>query len=95
MVELSHKLKTLRLKKGLTQGQVAELLGVTASVISAYEIGIRQPSYDKLIKLAYLYNVSTDYLLGVEIQKNLRMDGLTEEEIQALVNLIEVIRRKN
>ena len=44
MVELADRLRELRQERGWTQGRVAERLGVTPSVISAYENGIRQPS---------------------------------------------------
>lgn len=50
----------------LTQVQLAQKLGLTKSVISAYETGRRLPSYDILIHIARIYNVSTDYLLGLE-----------------------------
>ena len=65
MVELADRLRELRQERGWTQGRVAERLGVTPSVISAYENGIRQPSYEVLIKLARLYGVTSDYLLGI------------------------------
>lgn len=66
MINLGNILKTLRLKSNMTQAQLAQKLGLTKSVISAYETGLRLPSYDILIHIAEIYNVSTDYLLGVE-----------------------------
>lgn len=83
MVELGTKLRELRRERGWTQAQVAERIGGTASVVSAYENGIRQPSYEALIRLARLYGVSTDYLLGVsgrrtpDSQHLVSLDGLT------------------
>lgn len=64
IVDLSVRLKQLRLDKQLRQEQVARLVGVSKGAISAYETDIRQPSYDVLIRLANLYRVSVDYLLG-------------------------------
>ena len=64
MVELGSTLKRLRLKKGMTQADIAKDLGLTKSVISAYETGLRLPSYDILIHIATIFGVSTDYLLG-------------------------------
>ena len=66
MHTLGIRLRELRKKQGLTQTQVAERLGVSKAVVSSYEVASRCPSYDILIKLATLYNVSTDYLLGLE-----------------------------
>ena len=66
MVDFGNKLKTLRLQEKWTQAQLAQKIGVTKSVISAYETGLRLPSYDVLIHIAKIFKVSTDYLLGVE-----------------------------
>ena len=62
MVDFGNILKTLRLRENMTQAQLAQKLGLTKSVISAYETGLRLPSYDILIHIAKIYNVSTDYL---------------------------------
>ena len=94
MVDFGYNLKTLRLQNGLTQVQVAQKLGVTKSVISAYETGIRLPSYDILINISRIFKVSTDYLLGLENIREIDLSGLTEEEIQALLNLIKAMKRK-
>ena len=94
MVDFGNNLKTLRLQNGLTQVQVAQKLGVTKSVISAYETGLRLPSYDILINISKIFRVSTDFLLGLENIRELDLSGLTEEEIQALLNLIKAMKRR-
>ena len=94
MVDFGNNLKTLRLQNGLTQAQVAQKLGVTKSVISAYETGLRLPSYDILINISRIFKVSTDYLLGLDNIREIDLSGLTEEEIQALLNLIKAMKRK-
>ena len=98
MMELSTKLKEPRLEKQWTQGQVAKRIGVTPSIISAYETGIRQPSYESLIRLAYLYNVSSDYLLGITGKRNrdeqylVSLDGLTPAKISLVTQLIAALK---
>lgn len=89
---LVDKLKVLRKKKGLTQVQVAERLGLSKAVISSYEVSSRSPSYDILIKLARLYGVSTDYLLGVETSKTIDVIGLSEKQINSVINMINAIK---
>ncbi len=88
-------LKDLRLQNCLTQAQLASRLGVTKSVISAYETGLRMPSYDILISISRIFKVTTDYLLGVERKWNIDLSGLTDEEISALLELIRAMKRKN
>ena len=98
MVELGTKLRELRRKQNWTQSQVAQRTGGTASVVSAYENGIRQPSYEVLIKLARLYNVTSDHLLGIsgrrlpDSQYLISLDGLTPAKISLVLQLIDALK---
>ncbi|MFQ9047807.1 helix-turn-helix domain-containing protein [Pseudoruminococcus massiliensis] len=94
-MDFGNRLKTLRIKKKLTQQQLADLLGLTKSVISAYENGLRYPAYDVLIKISRIFKVSTDFLLGVEIKREIDTSGLTDEQVEALIVLIDTIRNNN
>ena len=76
---------------------MAERLGVTPSVISAYENGIRQPSYEVLIKLARLYGVTSDYLLGISGRRTpasqhlVSLDRLSPTNIALVSQLIRAL----
>lgn len=94
MVDFGNRLKNLRLQQKLTQAQLSQKLGVTKSVISAYETGIRMPSYDILISISRIFKVTTDFLLGVEQKHSLDLSGLSENEITAITNLIKVMKQK-
>jgi len=59
-------LKDLRVKRNLTQQQVADAIGCSVIVYSRYERETRQPSIDMLIKLSDLFGVTIDYLVGKE-----------------------------
>ena len=61
-----NKIKDLRKKKGITQEELGEVIGVTKTAISYYESGKRQLTADILQKLSIYFNVSTDYILGRE-----------------------------
>jgi len=61
---LANRIKEERQKKGWTQKQVAELLGVEIGTFSGYEREYRIPETKTVEKLADLYGVSMDYLLG-------------------------------
>ena len=92
MVDFGNVLKALRLRENMTQAQLAQKLRLTKSVISAYETGLRLPSYDVLIHIARIFKVSTDYLLGMEQKQEIDLSGLSQEEIDALMNLIKAMR---
>jgi Predicted transcriptional regulators len=95
MVDFGEKLKTLRKEKGLTQLQLAERLGITKSVISAYESSSRYPSYDVLISIARIFGVTTDYLLGLGKGRTIDVTGLMPEELEVVSKMVAVLKSKN
>lgn len=84
LVDFGERLKLLRNRADLSQSQLAQRIGVTKGMISSYETSMRMPSYSILLKIAGLFNVSTDYLLGVNERDMLDISGLTDEQ-KALV----------
>ncbi len=88
--DLPQKLKLLRIRYGYSQKQVAIKIGVSPSIVSGYETGERTPSTEVLLALSYLYNTSTDFLLGKTLAQNTVVDleGLTEGQKKAIINLI-------
>ena len=69
MESLGNRLKQLRQNNRLRQDQVASLVGVNKNTMCSYENDVRQPSYEILVRLATIYRVSTDYLLGCESKR--------------------------
>ena len=93
-MDFGRKLKTLRKQAGLTQKQLATQLGITKSVVSFYELQTRSPSPDVLAKLAMIFHVSVDYLLGLDNRQTIDVTGLSEADIGALRILVESLRTK-
>ena len=93
-MDFGRKLKTLRKQAGLTQQQLATQLGITKSVVSFYELQTRSPSPDVLAKLAKIFHVSVDYLLGLDNRQTIDVTGLSEADIGALRILVESLRTK-
>lgn len=93
MVDFGEKVRALREARGLSQVQFAELLGVTKGMISAYETSVRMPSYKVLIRIARLFSVSADYLLGLECKEGIDTSGLNAKQKQLVVELVNELRR--
>lgn len=94
MKTFGNTLKQLRLNNNLSQAQLASQLNVTKSLISAYENGLRMPSYEVLTQIAKIFNVSTDYLLNIEINREqIDLSGLTPSEKDAILLLIKTMKR--
>lgn len=91
---LPEKLRDLRIKHGFSQREAADKLNISPSIISGYETGERTPSTEILLAISYLYNCSTDYLLGKNQNTPdfvIDTKGLKPEQIQAILNLIKTI----
>ena len=59
------RIRDLRIDRGLTQAQVAEVLHVSQNTYSQYEIGTTRYPLDVVVTLAEFYGVSVDYLVGL------------------------------
>ncbi len=62
-------IKALRKERNITQEKLAEYLNVSAQAISRWETDITMPEITLLAPIANIFNVTTDYLLGVDIHK--------------------------
>lgn len=69
-MHFADTLKYLRESNDITQQDLANYLSVSRTTITGYETRSREPDYDKLIRLASYFQVSTDYLLGNNISTN-------------------------
>lgn len=91
---LNQRIRELRLAKNISQVKLAELLGVTKQSVSNWENDNIQPSIDMLIKLSKIFNVSTDYLLGLTPTNSINVDGLPTEFVSHIVQIIDDYKAK-
>ena len=68
------KLRALRTQQEMTQTDVAKRLGITQASYNRYEKNLYEPDFDTLKKLAKLFHVSTDYLLGNDDEEFFALD---------------------
>ncbi len=94
MSDFASRLRGLRLKYYWSQGQLAKRAGVSTSLVSSYEKSERFPSVDMLIKLSDIFCCSTDYLLGLEYDMRLNINGLTDKQLQLIIDLISELKKE-
>ena len=92
--EFGERLKGLRTGFPMTQQRLADEIGVTKSVVSAYETSSRYPSYPSRLRIAEVFGVSTDYLLGRDTGRVLDVSALSEENLQLVAQLVQALARK-
>ena len=90
---IANKIKMLRERHNLTQSYLAKKLGLTRSGVNAWEMGISVPSTQYIVELAALFGVSTDYLLDIEKEKSININGLSEKEVGMIIELVEYFKQ--
>lgn len=83
------RLKDLRVKRGISQEDLARSLNLTKSSICCYEKGLRVPALETLINLADYFEVSVDYLLGRDVlvknKDTKKLEYISFEEYNKLI----------
>ena len=91
---LGQRICELRTALGWSQVELAKRLKVAKQTVSNWENENIQPSIEMLVRLAKIFNVQTDYLLGLESRPCLDVDGLPANVVAHLSQLIEDYRTK-
>ena len=95
---IGGKIAELRKEQGLNQKELAKKIGVSRSALSLYEIDRREPDLETVKKIASLFGVTTDYLLGAEegntmigkrINELRKSSGMTQEELGKKLGVIK------
>lgn len=90
-MDLANKLLELRKKKGLSQEEVADQLGVSRQTVSKWETGVSTPDFDKIGPLCELYEISTNELLNINYEvPNYEKEDQTVRRKRALLLVIAV-----
>lgn len=86
---IGDRMKSLRIEKGLTQGELARQLNLSVTAISHYEGGSREPNSNIIILYSKFFDVSTDYILELSEFKNHKSNQRrTNKFINDLLELI-------
>ncbi len=105
-MEFTERLKQYRKSAQLTQRQVAEKLGISQQAYGDWERGVKMPTHENSKKLAKLFNITLDTLMGEESEEDVDLsevellfrttsEGLTEEEKEVFrKELIEFMKER-
>lgn len=93
-----NRIKRLREEKGLTQSELGEMLHVKDSAISKYESEKIPLTAETLRTLSKIFNVSIDYILGMEMQPQVTelkstLDDLSPEAKKKAKEYIEMLKK--
>ena len=91
---LSQRIRLLRQARNMSQVELAKRLGVTKQSVSNWENDNIQPSIEMLMRLAAVFSVSTDYMLGIESGEYLDVSDLPKEVVAHIRQLVDDLRAK-
>ena len=91
---LGQRINELRIASGWSQVELAKRLNVSKQTVSNWENENIQPSIEMLIRISKIFNVTTDYLLGLDKIPRLSMEGLPTTVIAHLSLLVEDYRTR-
>jgi len=87
MFDMGKLLKELRIQRNMTQERVANALEVTATTVGRWERNYKIPSTEHLARLAVLFNVSVNFILGIQKESVIVIDQLTTSQQQLVIDI--------
>ncbi len=91
---ISDRIKVLREKMGLTQTELSKKLNITRSSVNAWEMGISAPSTQYIVELAEIFNITTDFLLGVSNNHVIPIDNLNDNQIEVIYSMLRYFEKE-
>jgi len=95
MYSLNENIKRLRMARGINQVEFGKIMGVTKQCVSNWENDNVLPSIEMLSKMADVFCVTTDYLLGRNEDERLDVSALSEEQIAHISMIVNDLREAN
>lgn len=92
---LNQQIRSLRIARNMSQVELAHRLGISKQSVSNWENDNIQPSVEMLIKLAKIFSVSTDYLLGLDTNDLINVSGLPQNVVTHIRQLVEDFQRNS
>ena len=87
MNKIAEQIQRIRKQRGLSQIQLGDLLGVSQQVVTNYERGLREPNIEMMLKIAEIFDVSIEVLIG---EKPIPQSDSTP---RAVLKRIEVVKK--
>lgn len=95
MLKIAERVQYLRARHGLSQAELAKKLGVTRSAINSWESYDSVPSVEKISKMAKIFNVTSDYIIGLSHDVTVDISNLSTNEQDVVFRMVECLENKN
>lgn len=89
MFDFGLRIRQLRESRNMSQEELGRRVGRSKPVISSYENNIKTPTLEVLISISNVFNVSLDYLVGIEKKEALYLNNLNDTQTEILKLIYE------
>jgi len=86
------RIQELRMKHNLSQSELGKKINKSKTAIWGYENNVRIPPLEALVDIAVVLNVSLDYLVGIDKNEMVSLNGLSDDQKTLVYTLIEVLK---
>lgn len=93
IINIADKIKYLRDKHEMTQTLLAKKLGISRSAVNSWEMGLSLPSLANIVEMTRIFNVSSDFILGLEKKVMLDITELSNDEREIMFKLVECLKK--
>lgn len=93
MFDFGMRIQQLRMDRNMSQEALGKKLGRSKSVVCGYENNLRVPPLDILVQIAVIFNVSLDYLVGIDKNEMVSIEGLTDGQKKTIHDLIAEFKK--
>lgn len=94
ILNIADKIRLLREQRGLTQTDLAKMLGISRSAVNSWEMSLSLPSLTNIVELAKIFHVSTDFLLSVSDKLLLDITDLSSDEKEIVTKMVACFLKK-
>ncbi len=92
MFDFGQRIQQLRISHNMSQEDLGKKLHRSKSVVCGYENNVRIPPLDVLVNIAVIFNVSLDYLVGIDKNEMVSVDNLNDQQKKLIHSLITEIK---
>lgn len=93
--QICTRIVQLMKEQNITEKQLASKLGVCKTSVSKWVNHISEPSIEHTLELAKIFNVSVDYLIGKETSSYVDVEGLTQEQVTSIIEVVKQLKLAN
>lgn len=93
ILNIAERIGSLRAKAGMTQTDLANMLGISRSSVNSWEMSLSTPSVANIIEMTRIFGVTADYLLSVSEKEMIDVTDLTVEEKEIIYKTVAIFKK--